>query len=64
MTPRCSSGKVGHPTRGHAERVIRAVKRRGGRGGREGHARLSLLQAYPCGLCSAWHVGHGRPKRP
>lgn len=46
---RSCQGKVRHRSRGGAERAIASLGRKDGD---------LALQAYPCGHCGGWHVGH------
>jgi hypothetical protein len=52
----CSTGKVGHETRGQAmtvlKRVLRSAKKRKPEG----------LEAYRCKRCGLWHIGNSGMK--
>ncbi len=41
-------------TRAEAQRIVREIRRRGERT----HNRKHRMNAYRCGFCGEWHVGH------
>jgi hypothetical protein len=49
-------GKACHASKSEAKRAIRRAIGDGNMWGKE------LMSHYWCGKCSAWHIGHSRPR--